>query len=593
MGSDRRRVDRRRRTAAAARRASAVTQLERARGSWGSRARRRRDRRARHGRRQGRGRRACRPTGPRSRRGGRGELGLGGEGVPGEVGQVDLHHAISGGCHRFGLRTRRADCGGRLSAGSTSRVDLADLRRAAGRAQLVEEVHVRLRVGRPLLGDVVLVVDRLDRAHRLARSAVDALVRVDVEHPAALVDAVHRALFDARLVEQVDAGLGDHVRHGWSSTRAFSGCQYVPRCRFERESGECDEARIGSGILDRWRWWRYRTSSSASGWRCGTGSASATAGRSTPTRSASSERTDDGAVLVETRRGPVRVDRAAVVAVRAVPPAPSTTARLPRSHGWRPSARTPGPPWSTGRSAPGGCAPPDGFTGRANGRDSRSGTRGCPSRQRSTPCAPSPASTGSGHACRSRWARRGTRRWRPQGWVLDVAHARGAEVAVLVGAAAGHPRPARGAARAPVRRMVAAGARRCSRRLRSAHVLDPGGRPSHRVRPDRRPGRDGIGAARATVVEDHLHVSLLEVAPVARRRGSRRRCSPRRRSGAASTARAGRCCRSRCTTRRRWRSTTGSATWSTTSTATSCRRPAEPARSPALQALLGLTRRRA
>src|ERR1700754_4425461 len=29
-----------------------------------------------------------------------------------------------------------------------------------------------------------------------------------------------------------------------------------------------------------------------------------------------------GAVLVETRRGPVRIDRAAVVAVRAVPPAP-------------------------------------------------------------------------------------------------------------------------------------------------------------------------------------------------------------------------------------------------------------------------------
>src|SRR5690606_12148839 len=55
-------------------------------------------------------------------------------------------------------------------------VDLPELGRATGRAEHVEELHVGLVVLAPLLRGVVLVVDRLDRADRLARTAVDALV---------------------------------------------------------------------------------------------------------------------------------------------------------------------------------------------------------------------------------------------------------------------------------------------------------------------------------------------------------------------------------------------------------------------------------
>src|SRR6202012_5287537 len=91
--------------------------------------------------------------------------------------------------------------------------DLPGLRRAARRAELLEEVDVDLVVVLPLLGDVVLVVDGLDRAHRLARPAVHTLVRVDVEHALALVDAVHRALFDAGPVKHIDAGQRDDVGH--------------------------------------------------------------------------------------------------------------------------------------------------------------------------------------------------------------------------------------------------------------------------------------------------------------------------------------------------------------------------------------------
>ena len=64
-----------------------------------------------------------------------------------------------------------------------------------------------------LLRQVVLVVDRLDRADRLARAAVDALVGVDVQRAAALVDAVDRAFLDTGTVFDVHAGQRDHVGH--------------------------------------------------------------------------------------------------------------------------------------------------------------------------------------------------------------------------------------------------------------------------------------------------------------------------------------------------------------------------------------------
>src|SRR5439155_1030679 len=66
----------------------------------------------------------------------------------------------------------------------------------------------------PLGGQRVLREDRLDRALRLAGAAVDALLRVHHENPARLVDAVDGANVDAGAIFDVDAWLGDDVRHG-------------------------------------------------------------------------------------------------------------------------------------------------------------------------------------------------------------------------------------------------------------------------------------------------------------------------------------------------------------------------------------------
>ena len=62
-------------------------------------------------------------------------------------------------------------------------------------------------------GNLLLGVDRLDRAFGLAQRAVDALVRVDHEKIRTLVEAVHGTYLHAVHVFALDAAFGDHERH--------------------------------------------------------------------------------------------------------------------------------------------------------------------------------------------------------------------------------------------------------------------------------------------------------------------------------------------------------------------------------------------
>src|SRR5436305_3996951 len=86
---------------------------------------------------------------------------------------------------------------------------------------LAEIVSVELRVLLPLVRQLVLSEAGIHRTCLDASVAVDALLRVDVEHLDALVlglirggmDAVDRADLDTRVVLGADAGLGDHVGH--------------------------------------------------------------------------------------------------------------------------------------------------------------------------------------------------------------------------------------------------------------------------------------------------------------------------------------------------------------------------------------------
>src|SRR5712691_10656495 len=70
------------------------------------------------------------------------------------------------------------------------------------------------------LRNIRRVVDRVDGAHGDAESAVDAFLGLNVERAQALVDAIDRTARHARTVLNVDARVGDDVRH-WISYRPF------------------------------------------------------------------------------------------------------------------------------------------------------------------------------------------------------------------------------------------------------------------------------------------------------------------------------------------------------------------------------------
>lgn len=242
------------------------------------------------------------------------------------------------------------------------------------------------------------------------------------------------------------------------------------------------------------------------------------------------ELTVDGDILtVATRRGPVRVARAAVVAVRAVPPAP------PRRASWAAVARLEmlcADAWPAlvdeRLELPGGglgawrMRAAAGYTARANGTLAV-GYPGV-----GVPAALDAVRTFSAaHAVPPRvtvpigspWDTAVSR----EGWVLDVGHEAGAEVAVLVtGLAALRTGPGPWTITTPERPdpgWWALGLHGGTPTAAQRHVLDPGGTPRTAFVLARDAAGRAVGQVRATVVEDHLHLSWLLVVPAARRRG--------------------------------------------------------------------------
>ena len=85
--------------------------------------------------------------------------------------------------------------------------------RAPGRGIVLENVAVDLDVFLEVSRDVLFRKDRGNRALRLARATVDALVRVDVELFRSLIDAINRTDIDAGAVFRILAGFCYYVGH--------------------------------------------------------------------------------------------------------------------------------------------------------------------------------------------------------------------------------------------------------------------------------------------------------------------------------------------------------------------------------------------
>lgn len=92
---------------------------------------------------------------------------------------------------------------------------------AAWGAKFIEELRVNFFKFIPLGWDVIFVVDRFDWADRFAGATIDALIRLDVEHPIALVDAIDWALFDTGLIFHIHTRKRDHICHERLLTTSF------------------------------------------------------------------------------------------------------------------------------------------------------------------------------------------------------------------------------------------------------------------------------------------------------------------------------------------------------------------------------------
>src|SRR5262249_21336222 len=109
-------------------------------------------------------------------------------------------------------------------------------------------------------------LDRVDRALRLAHPAINAFVRVDDEHVLALVEAVHRAHFDAVHGFAANATLVDDIGQLTVLSARRSGELVEAAAGFSTEvhgPGKCrsTDARLDGARLGRRLGWRWPTGS--------------------------------------------------------------------------------------------------------------------------------------------------------------------------------------------------------------------------------------------------------------------------------------------------------------------------------------------
>jgi len=92
-------------------------------------------------------------------------------------------------------------------------VNQPNLRGTTWRTDGFKKFDVGLVIVRPLGRQVILVINRLNRANGLASATVNTLVRVNVKHAVALIDAVNRAFINAGFVFDVNTWQCDYVGH--------------------------------------------------------------------------------------------------------------------------------------------------------------------------------------------------------------------------------------------------------------------------------------------------------------------------------------------------------------------------------------------
>jgi len=120
------------------------------------------------------------------------------------------------GCHSRDQRRVNADWAHRGS--TTWRAE----RSIPATQNLVKKGGVVLTVLLLIVRKIAFPINRVHAANQFARTAVHALIGVDVHHSGPLVDAVGGALLHARLVHHIHASATDHVSHRHQATQPLS-----------------------------------------------------------------------------------------------------------------------------------------------------------------------------------------------------------------------------------------------------------------------------------------------------------------------------------------------------------------------------------
>ena len=66
--------------------------------------------------------------------------------------------------------------------------------------------------------NVIFVINRFDWTDWFAGAAIHAFIGLDIERSRSFIDAVNRALFDARLIFHINARLGNYIGHELTSS---------------------------------------------------------------------------------------------------------------------------------------------------------------------------------------------------------------------------------------------------------------------------------------------------------------------------------------------------------------------------------------
>ena len=97
------------------------------------------------------------------------------------------------------------------------RIGMANFACSARRTDLEEELGIDLAEFLPLRWHIIFVVNSFNWANWFASATVNALIRLDIKHSRTFVDAINRALFDARLILNINTRFGNNVSHERSS----------------------------------------------------------------------------------------------------------------------------------------------------------------------------------------------------------------------------------------------------------------------------------------------------------------------------------------------------------------------------------------